>query len=138
MLYGIAVIGALILLVDCINFMNLDTARATMRGREISLRKGLGANRRQLIVQFLGESVLLTLLALLIALALVACVALHFLGKIGNCGHAVGWPPHGSAVDQLDAHRQVNCVDVLGKRADRDIVDAGFRDCTHAVERDRT
>ncbi len=70
-LYGLIVIGSLILLVACFNFMNLATARATLRAREISLRKCVGATRRQLIVQFLGEAVLMTFLSLLFALALV-------------------------------------------------------------------
>jgi putative ABC transport system permease protein len=70
-IYGLGVIGALILLIACFNFMNLATARATMRAREIALRKCVGANRRQLIIQFLGESVLMAILALLVALAMV-------------------------------------------------------------------
>ena len=70
-LYGIGVIGLLILLVACFNFMNLATARATMRAREISLRKCVGATRAQLVTQFLGESVMIALIALVLALALV-------------------------------------------------------------------
>jgi putative ABC transport system permease protein len=70
-LYGIMAVGGLIVLVACFNFMNLATARAMMRAREISLRKTVGAKRGQLIVQFLGESVLMALLGLILALALV-------------------------------------------------------------------
>jgi len=69
--YGVAAIGALILLVASFNFMNLATARAMLRAREIALRKTLGARRAQLVVQFLGEAVLMAMLALLLALALV-------------------------------------------------------------------
>jgi len=70
-IYGFAAIALLILLIACFNFTNLATARAMMRAREVSLRKVMGARRRQLMVQFLGESVLTALLALALALALV-------------------------------------------------------------------
>jgi len=69
--YGFSVIAVLILLIACFNFTNLATARASMRAREVSLRKVMGAKRRQLIVQFLGESVLTALIALALALAAV-------------------------------------------------------------------
>ncbi len=69
--FGFAMVAVMIVLVACFNFMNLATARATMRAREISLRKAVGARRGQLIVQFLGEALLMALLSLAIALALV-------------------------------------------------------------------
>jgi len=69
--YGFALIALLIVLVACFNFMNLATARATLRAKEIALRKVGGAKRRQLILQFLGEATLMALASLVIALALV-------------------------------------------------------------------
>ncbi|HEX3664308.1 MAG TPA: ABC transporter permease [Rhizomicrobium sp.] len=69
--YGFAAIAALIVAIACFNFMNLATARAMMRAREVSLRKVVGAKRLQLVAQFLGESVLTSTIALLIALAAV-------------------------------------------------------------------
>ena len=90
--YGIATVGLLIILVACVNFMNLATARAMLRAREIALRKCVGANRWQLMAQFLGESVLVALCALVFALAMVEIllpaydrflerpIAFHYLG----------------------------------------------------------
>ncbi|MFZ0497823.1 MAG: ABC transporter permease [Steroidobacteraceae bacterium] len=69
--FGFATVAILIVLVACFNFMNLATAQATVRVREIGLRKVVGAKRAQLTVQFLGEAVLIMLLALVIALSLV-------------------------------------------------------------------
>jgi putative ABC transport system permease protein len=90
--YGVAAIGLLILLVACFNFMNLATTRAMLRAREISLRKCVGATRSQLIAQFLGESVVMALCSLVIALLAVEIllpvyasflerpIAFHYLG----------------------------------------------------------
>jgi putative ABC transport system permease protein len=66
--YGTAAIGLLILLVACFNFTNLATTRAMLRAREIALRKCVGANRRQLIEQFLGEALVMALCSLVLAL----------------------------------------------------------------------
>ncbi len=65
------VIAFFILLLACINFTNLATARAAQRAREVGLRKVVGSNRGRLAVQFLSESLWITTLALLVALALV-------------------------------------------------------------------
>ena len=68
--YTMAAVAILILIIASVNFMNLSTARATSRAREVGLRKVVGSLRKQLVTQFLGESVLLALLALLLSLSI--------------------------------------------------------------------
>ncbi|MCE6992418.1 ABC transporter permease [Dyadobacter sp. CY323] len=69
--YVFSVIALIVLVIACVNFMNLSTARSTGRAREVGVRKAIGAQRMQLAAQFLGESVLLSLIALILAVALV-------------------------------------------------------------------
>ena len=68
-LFGI--IAVFILLIACINFMNLSTARSEKRSKEVGIRKVVGAQKRWIISQFIGESVLLALLAGILALVIV-------------------------------------------------------------------
>jgi len=69
--YVFSAIAVFVLLIACFNFMNLATARAAKRAKEVGLRKVIGAQRGQLIKQFLGESLFYAVLALLLALVLV-------------------------------------------------------------------
>jgi putative ABC transport system permease protein len=69
--YIFMVIAVLILIIACINFMNLATARSASRAREVGLRKVVGSSRSLLIAQFLAESVFLSIFALIIAVILV-------------------------------------------------------------------
>ena len=77
-------VALFILIIACINFMNLATARSVKRAKEIGLRKVIGSSRTSLIVQFFSESLLFALLALLVAVVLVALLLPsfnHFTGK---------------------------------------------------------
>ena len=65
-----SIVAAFILIIACINFMNLSTAKAAHRAREVGIKKVVGASRRSLILQYLGESVLLSLLALILSVGL--------------------------------------------------------------------
>ncbi|MFZ5980782.1 MAG: ABC transporter permease [Candidatus Zixiibacteriota bacterium] len=76
-LYIFSITGILILLIACINFMNLTTARSANRASEVGVRKVVGAQRHHLIWQFIGESLIITLFALVAALFLVD-IALPF------------------------------------------------------------
>ncbi|UCE08848.1 MAG: ABC transporter permease, partial [bacterium] len=70
--YIFSIIALFILIIACINFVNLSTARSGKRAREVGLRKVVGAKRPQIIGQFFGESILLAMIALIIALAIVS------------------------------------------------------------------
>ena len=72
MVWLVGIIGAFVLLLACINFMNLSTARSEKRAKEVGIRKAVGSLRGQLINQFFSESFLVTMLALVVALVLVA------------------------------------------------------------------
>lgn len=69
-MYLFGAIGLIILLISCINFINLSTARSFQRSKEIGVRKVMGAGRRQLICQFIGESLLFTFISIVFAIAL--------------------------------------------------------------------
>ncbi|MFC1725056.1 ABC transporter permease [candidate division KSB1 bacterium] len=68
--YVLSAAAFIILLIACINFVNLSTARASKRSKEVGIRKVVGANRFQLFKQFLGESILLSFIALIFGLIL--------------------------------------------------------------------
>ncbi len=76
-------IALFILTIACMNFANLATAQSTQRAREVALRKVMGANRGQLIVQFLSEAMLLTIGAVLVALAAVEVILPYFSNFVG-------------------------------------------------------
>ncbi|WP_162389739.1 ABC transporter permease [Spirosoma endbachense] len=73
-----SVVAIFLLLIACINFMNLATARSAGRAKEVGIRKVVGAGRSRLIGQFIGEALLLTLLSMLVALLLIALLLPSF------------------------------------------------------------
>ncbi len=73
-----SIVAVFILIISCINFMNLSTARSAKRAKEVGLRKTIGAKRSQLIFQFLSESVLLSMLAITLSIGLVALLLPSF------------------------------------------------------------
>jgi putative ABC transport system permease protein len=87
--YIFSSVAFFILLIACINFMNLATARSANRAKEVGLRKVVGADRQRLIQQFLGESVILSVVSLLLAILMVELalpVFSNFTGKMLELG----------------------------------------------------
>jgi len=79
-----SIVGILVLLIACINFMNLATARSERRAREVGVRKVMGSMRWQLILQFIMESLLMTTMAFLLSIALVQVVLPAFNALTGD------------------------------------------------------
>jgi len=87
-LFGI--IGVFVLLLACINFMNLSTARSEKRAREVGIRKTMGSLRGQLIAQFLGESVIVAFIAFILAIGL-TLLSLSFFNGLADKEMSMPW-----------------------------------------------
>lgn len=87
-LFGIA--GLFVLLLACINFMNLSTARSEKRAREVGIRKTIGSDRSQLVYQFLSESVLVTFIAFLLCMLLVQ-FTIPFFNELAGKKMTIPW-----------------------------------------------
>ena len=83
-IYIFSAIALFVLIIACINYMNLTTARSSNRAKEVGMRKIIGATRLQLVKQFLGESVVLLFIAFTIAFALVSLVLPAFNSLVGS------------------------------------------------------
>ncbi len=82
--YIFSISAILILLLACLNYVNLASAKSTMRAREVGVRKVLGAGQAGLVKKFLGESLLLVLISMLVGIALVELVFPYFSGFSGK------------------------------------------------------
>ncbi|HOA37164.1 MAG TPA: ABC transporter permease [Flavihumibacter sp.] len=82
-IYVFAIVAIFILLIACINFINLSTARSTERAKEVGIRKTFGSEKKSLIAQFLVESTLLSVLSMVIAV-LMALVLLSFFNQVSG------------------------------------------------------
>jgi putative ABC transport system permease protein len=86
-------VAIFILVIACFNYMNLSTARASKRAKEVGLRKVVGADKRQLIIQFLGESVIITIIAMVLSFLLLALAIPSFNNLTGK-EFAIGFIIH--------------------------------------------
>jgi putative ABC transport system permease protein len=93
-IYIFLIIGIFILLIACVNFMNLATARSANRAKEVGVRKVAGAHKSQLVRQFLTESVLLAMIATVISIVF-AALLLPFFNSISGKQIELSWINHG-------------------------------------------
>jgi putative ABC transport system permease protein len=114
-----AIIAALILGMACVNFTNLATARASQRAREVALRKVLGASRKQLITQFLGESLLVAAFAMLLALAFVEVLLPAFSRFLGADLKMLGRPAASTRLSTFPASSRRRCSRRTSRRRKR-------------------
>ena len=82
-LYLFTLVGFFVLFISCFNFMNLITAKSSIRAKEIGVRKVMGSDKKQIVYQFMGESILAVFLALIISIPLVK-FSLSFLSSVMN------------------------------------------------------
>ncbi|MFC4874583.1 ABC transporter permease [Negadavirga shengliensis] len=93
-IYVFSIIGLFILAIAMINFMNLSTARSMERSKEVGIRKSIGASRKSLVYQFLGESVIIVFLAALIAISFVSVsmpLMAELTGKALSLQNFISW-----------------------------------------------
>lgn len=82
--YVFSMIAAFVLVLACVNYVNIQTSRSVRRAREVGMRKTLGATRRQLVGQFLGESLIVTAMSALFAVGLLLIAIPYFNGVSGK------------------------------------------------------
>src|SRR5437764_9241349 len=85
-----SIIGVFVLMLACINFMNLSTARSEKRAKEVGIRKTVGSLRGQLIGQFLSESVVVAFIAFIFSIILVESL-LHFFNSLADKDISIHW-----------------------------------------------
>lgn len=83
-IYGMIIIAVFIILIACVNYVNMATSRSLERAREVGLRKMMGGDRKQLIVQFLFESFITTFLSILMALVILSLIEPYFIQISGK------------------------------------------------------
>ena len=93
-LVGLMLIAAFLLLLGCINFVNLTTAHAVQRAKEIGIRKTMGSSRGQLIRQFLGETFVITLLATVLSVLVTPLLLQAFADYVPKELHFSPWQPY--------------------------------------------